>query len=406
MYSAINSLLKNGQTPFYFYDLNLLESTLTEIKKQSSKYDFKIHYAIKANYNLPILKLIKKHNFGVDCVSANEIRMAKKVGFVMNDVVFAGVGKTDEEIIYGISNNIFSFNSESIEELEVINSWAKKMETKANISLRINPNINSDTHKYLTTGTSENKFGINESEFELLLKKLTNLKNISVIGLHFHIGSQITNMNVYKELCQKANQINDYFEEKGIKIKHLNMGGGLGIDYENPDKHLVPDFESYFKIFAQNLKPKTGQKVHFELGRSVVGQCGNLITKVLYVKTGETKKFAVVDAGMTDLIRPALYNSFHKIESLKYAKDEDFYEIVGPICETSDFLGKNIALPKTVRGDFLIVKSTGAYGQAMNTHYNLRKTTNAYYFYKDKIWTNNNQLKNKINKGIKIPIAT
>ena len=396
MHRTIEEIAKKGKTPFYYYDLNLLDTTLKIVENYSKKYDYKVHYAIKANYNIPILKLIKKHNFGADCVSGNEIKIAKKIGFSMQDVVFAGVGKTDKEIIYGLKNKIFSFNSESIQEIEVINYWAKKLHTNAKISLRINPNVNPNTHKYLTTGTKENKFGINESDFELLISKLEFLKNVEVIGLHFHIGSQITNLKIYEELCYKANEINNYFETKGLNIKHLNMGGGLGIDYQNPEQNLIPDFRLFFDTFSKNLKVKAHQTVHFELGRSIVGQSGNLITKVLYIKNGKTKNFAVVDAGMTDLLRPALYNSFHKIENLNKSENKISYDIVGPVCETSDFLGKNILLPETKRNDLLIVKSTGAYGQAMNTNYNLRKNTNAYYFYKNKIWTYNHK-KSKVN---------
>ncbi len=387
MYRAIEKIAAQGKTPFYIYDLNLLRRTLQRLKKYSQQYNFKLHYAIKANYNIPILKLIKKYGFGADCVSGNEIRIAKKIGFDMQKVVFAGVGKTDAEIIYGLKNDIFSFNSESIQEIEVIDYWAKRFGKKANISLRINPNVDSLTHKYLTTGTKENKFGINESNFELLISTLQNLKNIEVIGLHFHIGSQILNLRIYEKLCSKANQINDYFFAKGFNIRHLNMGGGLGVDYQNPEDNSIADFEHFFEIFAQNLRPKPHQTVHFELGRAIVAQSGNLITRVLYVKKGETKNFAVVDAGMTDLIRPALYNSFHKIQNIRNSQNSDFYEVVGPVCETSDFLGQNIFLPKTERGDLLIVKSTGAYGQVMNIHYNLRKSTNTFYFYNNKILT-------------------
>lgn len=376
----IKTLTRQVETPFYHYDLQLLESTIQKAVREASKYHFHIHYAFKANSNDEILQLMKKYNMGADCVSGNEIAKAIANGFESNKVVFAGVGKSDAEIQIALDNNIFCFNCESLPEMEVINELAQKSGVIARVALRINPNVNAKTHHYITTGLEENKFGINLWELDEVLLKLDDLKYITLEGLHFHIGSQITDLNVFKGLCIRVNEIQDYFKNHGISINHLNVGGGLGVDYTSPDNLPIPDFESYFKIFADFLIVSPNQSVHFELGRSLVAQCGNLVTKVLYIKKGIKTNFAIVDAGMTELLRPALYQALHKIDCLSSEKHTSYnYDVVGPICESSDCFGKAILLPELKRNDILVIRSSGAYGEVMSSNYNLRNKAKAYY---------------------------
>jgi diaminopimelate decarboxylase len=367
------------KTPFYWYDLDLLENTLKQVKDESKRYGYHVHYAVKANANERILQLIRSYGFGADCVSGNEVQASINAGFESKKVVFAGVGKSDDEIRLGLQNDIFCFNVESIPELQVLNELAGEMGKQAAVALRINPNVNASTHHYITTGLEENKFGINMWEMEDVLQALENLPNVKLIGLHFHIGSQITDLQSFKGLCVRVNEIQQWFFARHIIVDHLNMGGGLGINYTDPEKELIPDFASYFQVFHDFLAVRPKQTVHFELGRALVAQCGNLITKVLYIKKGVQTNFAIVDAGMTELIRPALYQAVHKIENLTSIMPEAKYDVVGPICESSDFFAKARMLPETQRGDFLAIRSAGAYGQVMSSEYNLRTKAVAYY---------------------------
>ena len=362
------------RTPFFCYDLALLEETLSKAKQYAQKYKYHIHYALKANTNDRILKLIQEQGFGADCVSGNEVKKAIDIGFDSSRIAFAGVGKSDEEILIGLKHDIFTFNCESVEEIEVINELANQQNKVAKIALRLNPNVDAKTHKYITTGLEENKFGINSWELEPLIEKLPSLSNIKVTGLHFHIGSQITSMTPFKNLCIRVNELNTWFLERGIRLEHLNLGGGLGIDYQNPTENSIPDFELFFGVFNQFLEPRPHQEVHFELGRSLVANCGSLISKVLFVKKGMKTNFAILDAGMTELIRPALYQAYHKIENLtSKSNSTEFYDVVGPICESSDCFGKKMELKETQRGDYIKIHSTGAYGEVMTSRYNLRE---------------------------------
>jgi diaminopimelate decarboxylase len=358
------------ETPFYYYNLDTLRSTLDVVKKESENSGYKIHYAVKANFNPKILKLISSYGFGADCVSWNEIERAIETGFNPADIVFAGVGKTDKDIESALKKDIFCFNCESIPEMEVINSIAGKLNKKATIALRINPYIEAHTHKYITTGVEESKFGINTWELDEVLRQLTNMKNIDLKGIHFHIGSQITRMSVFKSLCTRINELQDWFATRNISLDVINVGGGLGIDYENPDKR--PRFEEYFSMLHELIDLRPGQTIHIEPGRSIVGQCGSLISRVLYIKNGSNTQFAIIDAGMTDLIRPALYQAHHKIGNLTSDGRIYRYDVVGPICESADTFGKYIELPETKRGDIIAIGSAGAYGEAMASRYNLR----------------------------------
>ena len=365
--------LQKHKTPFYFYDLELLQKTLSIINTESEKYNYHVHYAFKANTNLKIIEVVKNNGFGADCVSGNEVKCAIENGFKNTDIVFAGVGKSDDEINYALEQNIFCFNCESIQELEVINELAGLKNKVAQIALRINPNVDAYTHKYITTGLEENKFGINPYEFETVIEKLKNLSHLKLIGLHFHIGSQITDLSPFKKLCTRVNEINTYFLNKGFDLPIINVGGGLGINYHEPDSEAIVDFEAYFKLFHTFIEIRKNQELHFELGRSVVGNCGSLISKVLYIKNGINTNFAILDAGMTELIRPALYQAFHKIENISSSEETILkYDVVGPICESSDCFGKAVELPLTKRGDFIAIRSAGAYGEVMSSKYNLR----------------------------------
>ncbi len=368
------------ETPFYYYDTQLLDNTLRAIKMTAPE-SYHIHYALKANAHPTLLEIIRKAGFGADCVSGNEIKRAIECGFENKKIVFAGVGKSDKEINYALDHSIFCFNVESIHELQILNQLAKNKNTKASIALRINPNVDAHTHKYITTGLEENKFGINPHEFDTVLAELKKLDNLHFIGLHFHIGSQIQDLTAFKNLCLRVNEINKWFVQKGFSPEHINLGGGLGVNYIEPDTHAIVDFETYFGIFKQFLEPLPQQEIHFELGRCIVAQCGSLISRVLYIKNGINTNFAILDAGMTELIRPALYQAYHKIENISNtnAAIVKKYDVVGPICESSDCFGKAVVLPETERGHLIAIRSAGAYGEVMSNHYNLRDSVKSFF---------------------------
>ncbi len=372
--------IQSYKTPYYYYDMELLQKTLDAITRESSKYNYHVHYAFKANANPRIIQTILKSGFGADCVSGNEVKCAVEHNFSPDKIVFAGVGKNDDEINYALDHNIFCFNCESIQELEIINELALKKHKIASIALRINPNVDAHTHKYITTGLEENKFGINPYEFETVIEKLKTLSHLKLIGLHFHIGSQITDLSPFKQLCLKVNEINTYFLTKGFDLPVINVGGGIGINYHQPDTEAIIDFASYFKVFHDFIELRKEQQLHFELGRAVVAHCGTLISKVLYIKNGINTNFAILDAGMTELIRPALYQAYHKIENISSANNSTFkYDVVGPICESSDCFGKAVELPLTQRGDLIAIRSAGAYGEVMASRYNLRDEVKSYF---------------------------
>lgn len=370
---------KNIKTPFYYYDIELLRQTLSAVMNEANKYGYHIHYAIKANTNTKILSIINSFSFGADCVSGGEILASINAGFSSDKIVYAGVGKSDWEIELGLERNIFCFNVESEAELEVINEIASKKNKIANVALRINPEVNANTHHYITTGLAENKFGISISALDEITENINNYKNIKLVGLHFHIGSQIMDMLSFKGLCVRVNEIQEKISEKKISIEHINLGGGLGIDYHHPNHVVMPDFKEYFSIFKKHLKLYPEQKVHFELGRSIVGQCGSLVSKVLYIKQGKSKKFIIADAGFTELLRPALYQAYHRIENISSNDNEQEYDIVGPICESSDVFGKNITLNTAKRGDYIVFRSAGAYGEVMASQYNCRELPKSWF---------------------------
>lgn len=361
-------------TPFYFYDMDLLQRTLDTIKDELTYHNnFVVHYAVKANANPALLRAISAAGFGADCVSGGEIELACRCGFRPETIVFAGVGKSDREIALALERDIFCFNVESIPELEVINNMAGDMGKVAKVAFRINPNVDAHTHANITTGLPENKFGIPLTDTENVIHTANLMNNVEFVGLHFHIGSQVLEMKPFATLCKRINNLLTTLEERNIRVKNINVGGGLGINYDNPDDFPIPDFKRYFEVYAENLELREGQTLHFEPGRSIVGQCGSLITRVLFIKQGEKKTFAIVDAGMTDLIRPALYDAYHRIENISSEEgDGDIYDVVGPICESSDVFGKKVRMQKSVRGDLIAIRSAGAYGEVMASGYNCR----------------------------------
>ena len=367
------------ETPFYYYDVNVLRETLSCINKEAGKYNnFCVHYAVKANANHKVLTIIRESGLGADCVSGGETRAAIKAGFPTNKIVYAGVGKTDWEINLGLDYDIFCFNVESVPELEIINELASAKGKTARVAFRINPNVGAHTHANITTGLAENKFGISMEDMDKVIDMAGTLPHVKFVGLHFHIGSQILDMGDFVALCNRVNELQEKLYARQIIVEHINVGGGLGIDYAHPNRQAIPNFTEYFATYHKHLKLRPQQTLHFELGRAVVGQCGSLISKVIYVKQGANKQFAILDAGMTDLIRPALYQAYHKIENITSEEPMETYDVVGPICESSDVFGKAIDLNKAHRGDLFALRSAGAYGEIMASAYNCRALPKGY----------------------------
>ena len=367
------------QTPFYYYDTELLRKTLQTINTEAAKHEgFVVHYAVKANANPQILRTIRQAGLGADCVSGGEIEASLRAGFPATKIVYAGVGKSDWEINLGLDNDIFCFNVESIPELEVINELAAQRGKTARVAFRLNPNVGAHTHANITTGLAENKFGIAMRDMLSVIEEAKTMQHIKVVGLHFHIGSQILDMGDFEALCNRINELQNLLEQHRIVMEHINVGGGLGVDYQHPNRVPIPDFKDYFDTYAKKLKLRPGQTLHFELGRAVVAQCGSLITRTLYIKKGATKQFCIVDAGFTDLIRPALYQAYHKIENITSEETAQSYDVVGPICESTDVFAKHIDLNACRRGDLLAIRSAGAYGEIMASQYNCRRLPQGY----------------------------
>ena len=372
-------------TPFYFYDMDLLRRTVDQVHDLAQKHNLRVHYAVKANSNEKILREISAKGFGADCVSGNEVLHAHECGFPADRIVYAGVGKSDKEICNAMRLGIEAFNCESLQEIFVINEMAREYGMVANVSVRINPDIDAHTHKYVTTGLYENKFGISQHEFDKLIELIGKSRNINFIGLHFHIGSQITRVaEVFALECRRVNELVAYFERNGLEVRNINLGGGLGVDYDDPDGNPIPDFQTWFSTIDREIGRRPNQTVHVEPGRSIVAQCGTLISRVMFVKSGETKNFLIMDAGMNDLIRPALYGAYHRIENLSatmrpFFPSHQAYDIVGPVCESSDVWGAGRLLPLSVRGDLMAIRSTGAYGQVMASRYNMKDLAPAVY---------------------------
>jgi diaminopimelate decarboxylase len=367
------------RTPFYYYDTELLRQTLQAINQEAGQHEhFVVHYAVKANANPKLLRYIRQAGLGADCVSGGEIEAAIRAGFPASKIVYAGVGKSDWEINLGLDNDIFCFNVESIPELEVINQLAAAKGKVARVAFRLNPNVGAHTHANITTGLAENKFGIAMSDMETVIDEARRMDSVRFVGLHFHIGSQILDMGDFEALCNRINELQDRLDALRIRVEHINVGGGLGIDYAHPNRVPMPDFKAYFDTYARKLKLRPGQTLHFELGRAVVAQCGSLITRTLYIKKGAVKQFAIVDAGFTDLIRPALYQAYHKIENITSQEPMETYDVVGPICESTDVFAKQVDINGARRGDLLAIRSAGAYGEIMASQYNCRQLPKGY----------------------------
>lgn len=367
------------RTPFYYYDTELLRKTLQTINDEAGKHEgFVVHYAVKANANPQLLRIIRQAGLGADCVSGGEIEASIKAGFPASKIVFAGVGKSDWEINLGLDNDIFCFNVESIPELEVINDLATQKGKVARVAFRLNPNVGAHTHANITTGLAENKFGIAMRDMMSVIEEASQMEHVKVVGLHFHIGSQILDMGDFEALCNRVNELQNELERHRIIVEHINVGGGLGVDYQHPNRVPIPDFKAYFDTYAKKLRLRPGQTLHFELGRAVVAQCGSLLTRTLYIKKGAVKQFCIVDAGFTDLIRPALYQAYHKIENITSEEPAQTYDVVGPICESTDVFAKQIDLNGCRRGDLLAIRSAGAYGEIMASQYNCRSLPKGY----------------------------
>lgn len=369
------------RTPIWYYDMELFRRTIDEAVRAAEAYNIKVHYSIKANYQKPLLEYIRSKGIGVDCVSGEEVSYAVEAGFEPSGIVFAGVGKTDEEIEIALKCGIGSFNCESLEELKILDEIAGAMGKVANVSVRINPDVDAHTHRFITTGLEMDKFGIPKRDMDRAVAILKKASNLNFKGLHFHIGSQITDVeNVFANECISANGIVSYFEDAGLRVDNIDLGGGLGVDYNNPDGHPVPEFELWFKTLRENLRCRKDQAVHVEPGRSLVAQCASLLSRVIFVKEGERTNFMILDTGMNDLLRPALYQAYHKIENLTAASDElRLYDVVGPVCESTDVLATDRTLPLSSRGDMVTIRSVGAYGEVMSMGYNRRKAAVAVF---------------------------
>lgn len=367
------------ETPFYYYDMDLLRATLEECRNQAAKYGYKVHYAIKANDQQRIVDTVCSYGYGVDCVSGGEIELAVESGFDPATIVFAGVAKTDAEIRLALKVGIGCFNCESIPEIERIDALAGEMGLRASIAIRVNPDIDAHTHKYISTGLEENKFGISIRAFDTVVETLAAVKNIDFKGLHVHVGSQITDMSVFALACKRTVDLTHRFERAGYPVNSINLGGGLGVDYEHPVANPMPRFDAWFATVHDNLPLEPGQELHFEPGRALVAQCGDLISRAVYVKQGIDRKFVILDAGMNDLIRPALYQAYHDVENLTSRGPLQRYDVAGPVCESSDCWGEGMMVAEAHRGDLFAIHSAGAYGQVMAMPYNRRPFAKAYY---------------------------
>lgn len=366
----IETIANDVQTPFYLYSYDVLVSAYESYKQAFSKMDTLICYAAKANSNLAILNILAQKGAGIDVVSGGELFKALKAGFPPQKIVFNGNGKTKQELEYALENDLLMINVDSIEELSLLDSIAKEKGKKPKIAIRINPDINPLTHPYIATGLSKSKFGVSNHEIKEAYIQASKAKNLEVVGIHCHIGSQITHANLFLEVLNKFLKLTEELKNLGINIEYINLGGGLGIRYHDEDVATIQDL-------ADILLPHfidTNYKLILEPGRSIVGEAGILVTKINYIKKGFHKYFIVVDAAMNDLIRPAFYKSYHRIIPVSETGELEGLtaDIVGPICEDGDFFARDRLLPKPKIGDLLAILDIGAYGSAMSSNYNMR----------------------------------
>lgn len=368
------------ETPFYLYDMALLRQTLESVVYESKRYGYHLHYAIKANYDDRILQVIREYGLGIDCASGNELKKAIEAGFDPKKIVYAGVGKKDKELKYAIEQEILAINVESLEELFLLDKLSGEAGKVTEVALRVNPDIDPKTNHCIDTGQADSKFGISYEEILENADELKKLKNLKLIGIHLHIGSQIRELHVFENMCNKVNVIVENMERLGFSFRFVDVGGGLGVNYDVPENEPIPNFASLFSIIHNHLSVGD-REVHFEFGRAIVAECGELITSVLFNKTTATgRRLVIVDASMTELIRPALYGSYHNIENI--TSDSELttkYTVVGTACESTDVFQENVSLKKTKRGDLLALKSAGAYGMSMASRYNLHDLPGAVY---------------------------
>ncbi len=368
----IRKITERFKTPFYCYSLNEIKDNFETFKNSLQNFSPLICYAVKANFNKNILSLLGQLGCGADVVSKGELKLALDSGIKPGKIVFSGVGKTKEEIVYAIKKNIFQINVESSEEVFEINAIAKKYKKIINVSIRVNPDVDAKTHQKISTGRSEDKFGISAVKVVDLFKRKNDYANIKINGLAIHIGSQITELKPFSEAFKKIKQLIEKLQCLGIQIKNLDLGGGIGINYFKNDTINLKQYNKIIKKCFGTMK----LKFIFEPGRCIVGSAGFLVSRVIRVKKGLSKSFLILDAGMNDLMRPSLYDSYHHIIPLKKnRKRKTHYDIVGPICESSDVFGKNRILNELSSDDYVIICSVGAYGSCMSSNYNCRKPT-------------------------------
>ena len=364
---AIEDIAKNIKTPFYIYSEDAIKQNIKDYMSEASQRTL-FCYSVKANSNLSLLKLIASHGMGFDVVSKGELHRAIKAGANTKRIVYSGVGKTKEEIAYALNNKILCFNVESEEEMFAINSQASLMKLKADISIRINPDVKVKTHPFISTGMRENKFGIAYEDAFDIYKKAKTLESINIVGIDFHIGSQIMSIEPYMDSISSVKKLIKKLDSINIKLSHIDVGGGLGISYKD-EEHV--DKSEYVKTIINSLSD-LDLNIIFEPGRSIVGDCGVLVSQVQYVKESNAKNFLIIDASMSELIRPPLYGAYHEITPTRKGKSSSkVYDVVGPVCESSDFLGKERKL-NCKSGDLVVIQDVGAYGSVLSSNYNTR----------------------------------
>ena len=359
------------ESPVYVYDLDGLSKRVKDFTSVLPA-NTDVHYALKANCNINVLKIIKENGLGLDVVSGGELKQGLEAGFLASDIVFSGVGKTVKELELAINEGVKQINVESVQELERISFLAQKMNKKVNVAFRMNPDVDAKTHPYITTGFRENKFGMDFLEISTLLEILKQNKNVELSGLTMHIGSQLRDIQPMEDASKRLLSLWDELIADGYKLKTLDLGGGLGIDYKDEESSDLANINLYGEMLKSLLKDFKG-KIILEPGRILVARYGVLITKIQYIKENQFKNFAIVDTGMHHLMRPCLYQAYHRILPLKLDlsdSEEKLYDIVGPICESSDTIGKDRLMGHLRQDDYLAVCDVGAYGHVMSNNYN------------------------------------
>lgn len=368
---SIEALGREEKTPFYVYSEQKLRSQMRTFTEAAQKYlsSFQICFALKSNANLAVIKVLTSMGAGADIVSGGELLLALRVGVPADKIVFSGVGKTREELTLAVEKEIGQINLESAEEAVMLEDIAKKAGKKVRVAVRVNPDVDAHTHQKITTGKKENKFGVAWREARSLYRNLAASENLIPVGIDVHVGSQLLETQPFDEAFKKTAAIIRTLKEDGIVLETIDIGGGLGVSYQETDKPCSPD--DYMKVVAENLAD-FGCRIIFEPGRFLVAPAGVLVSRVVRTKHTETKDFLVLDAGMNDLIRPAIYDAYHGVKAVKDAQPSRLYDVVGPICESSDVFGKARKLPEMKAGDLVVLETAGAYGTSMGSNYNFR----------------------------------